>query len=136
MTSRNMPAEKIQVRRSWKKELMAEYTTLYYAPRFLQSSLPAEAPIMDLRNIRDIRELCDMAREELNKDPDSRTMRLAGKEMEVTDKKIITTRIWQQLQEIGGKVESFPFNPDILKKLEINTIWPEDEQWPDLSTTR
>ena len=32
-------------------ELMAEYTALYYAPRFLQSSLPAEAPIMDLRNI-------------------------------------------------------------------------------------
>ena len=37
-------------------ELMAEYTALYYAPRFLQSSLPAEAPIMDLRNIRDIRD--------------------------------------------------------------------------------
>ena len=53
--------------------------------------------------------------------------------MEATDKKIIATRIWQQLQEISGKVESFPFNPDILKKLEINTIWPEDEQWPDLS---
>ena len=144
-------------------ELMAEYTALYYAPRFLQSSLPAEAPIMDLRNIRDIRELRDMAREELNKDPDNRAMRLrqeaaqknleniylhpdyvtqqnivfslAGKVKEATDKKIITTRIWQQLQEIGGKVESFPFNPDILKKLEINTIWPEDEQWPDLSTT-
>ena len=33
-------------------ELMAEYTALYYAPRFLQSSLPAEVPIMDLRNIR------------------------------------------------------------------------------------
>ena len=57
-------------------ELMAEYTTSYYAPRFLQSSLPAEAPIMDLRNIRDIRELRDMAREEINKDPDNRTMRL------------------------------------------------------------
>ena len=143
---------------------MTEYTALYYAPRFLQSSLPAEAPIMDLRNIRDIRELRDMAREELNKDPDNRAMRLrqeaaqknldniylhpdyvtqqnivfllAGKVKEATDKKIITTRIWQQLQEIGGKVESFPFNPYILKKLENNTIWPEDEQWPDLSTTR
>ena len=143
-------------------ELMAEYTALYlYAPRFLQSSLPAEAPIMDLRNIQDIRELRDMAREELNKDPDNRAMRLrqeaaqknldniylhpeyvtqqnivfslAGKEMEASDKKIIATRIWQQLQEVGGKVESFPFNPEILKKLEINTIWPEDEQWPDLS---
>ena len=44
--------------------------------------------------------------------------------------------IWQQLQEISGKVDSFPSNPDILKKLEINTIWPEDEQWPDISTTR
>ena len=109
---------------------MAEYTALYYAPRFLQSSLPAEAPIMDLRNIRDIRELRDMAREELNKDPDNRAMRLrqeaaqknldniylhpdyvtqqnivfslAGKVKEATDKKIITTRIWQQLQEICG----------------------------------
>ena len=39
---------------------------------------------------------------------------LAGKVMEATDKKIVTTRICQQLQEIGGKVESFPFNPDIL----------------------
>ena len=107
-------------------ELMAEYTALYYAPRFLQSSLPAEAPIMDLRNIWDIRELHDMAREELNKDPDNRATRLrqeaaqknldyiylhpdyvtqqdivfslAGKVMEATDKKIIATRIWQQLQ--------------------------------------
>ena len=119
---------------------------------------------MDLRNILDIRELRDMAREELNKDPDNRAMRLrqeaaqknldniylhpdyvtqqnivfslAANVKEATDKKIITTRIWQELQEISGKVESFPFNPDILKKLEINTIWPEDEQWPDLSTTR
>ena len=31
---------------------------------------------MDLSNIRDIRELRDMAREELNKDPDNRAMRL------------------------------------------------------------
>ena len=31
---------------------MAEYTALYYAPRFFQSSLPAEVPIMDLRNIQ------------------------------------------------------------------------------------
>ena len=31
---------------------------------------------MDLRNIRDIRELRDMAREELNKDPDNRATRL------------------------------------------------------------
>ena len=57
-------------------ELMAEYTALYYAPRFLQSSLPAEAPIMDLRNIWDIRAPRDMAREELNKDPDNRATRL------------------------------------------------------------
>ena len=35
-------------------ELMAEYTALYYAPRLLQSSLSAEAPIMDVRNIQDI----------------------------------------------------------------------------------
>ena len=102
-----------------------------------------------------------MAREELNKDQDNRATRLrqeaaqknldyiylhpdyvtqqnivfslAGKEMEARDKKIIATKIWQQLQEVGGKVENFPFNPEILKKLEINTIWPEDEQWPDLS---
>ena len=33
---------------------------------------------MDLSNIRDIRELRDMAREELNKDPDNRAMRLRG----------------------------------------------------------
>ena len=31
---------------------------------------------MDLSNIRDIRELRDMAREELNKDPENRAMRL------------------------------------------------------------
>ena len=31
---------------------------------------------MDLRNIQDIWELRDMAREELNKDPDNRAMRL------------------------------------------------------------
>ena len=73
-------------------ELMAEYTALYYAPRFLQSSLPAEAPIMDLRNIRDIRELRDMAREELNKDPDNRAMRLRQEAAQKNlDKKIVAT---------------------------------------------
>ena len=120
-------------------ELMAEYTALY----LLRPQVSPEFPTCrGLRNIRDIRELRDMAREELNKDPDNRAMRLrqeaaqknldniylhpdyvtqqnivfslAGKVMEATDKKIIATRIWQQLQEIGGKVESFPFNPDNL----------------------
>ena len=89
---------------------------------------------MDLRNNRDIRELRDMAREDLNKDPDNRTMRLrqeaAQKNLiniylhpdyvtqqnialfsrwqvkEATDKKIVTTRICQQLQEIGGKLRA------------------------------
>ena len=46
---------------------------------------------------------------------------LAGKVMEAMGKKIIATRIWQQLQEVGGKVDSFPYNLDILKKLEINS---------------
>ena len=142
-------------------ELMAEYTALFYSSRFLQSSLPAEAPILDLNNIRDLRELRDQAKEEFNMDPENKTKEikveavqsnlknvylhldyitqanivfaLAGSMMEDADKKVIATAIWDQLQMAGGRVQTFPFHPDYLKKLDISFLWPEDELWPDLS---
>ena len=47
---------------------------------------------MDVRNIQDIRELRDMAREELNKDPDNRAMRLRQEAAQKNlDKKIVAT---------------------------------------------
>ena len=142
-------------------ELMAEFTALFYTPRFLRSSLPAEAPVLDLRNIRDLRELCSYAQEELNKDPDNEEMRvrlgaaescleniylhpdyvtpqnivfsLAGDLLDTSDKKVLATSLWEQLQEVGGKVESFPFHTDLVKKLDICSIWPEEQKWPDLA---
>ena len=142
-------------------ELMAEFTALFYTPRFLRSSLPAEAPVLDLQNIRDLRALCSYAQEELNKDPDNEKMRvrleaaencldniylhpdyvtpqnivfsLAGDLLEHDDKKVIATSLWGQLQEVGGNVQSFPFHTDLVKKTDICSLWPEDKQWPDLS---
>ena len=142
-------------------DIMAEYTALFYTSRFLQSSLPAEAPILDLHNIRDLRELRDQAKEEFNKDPENRTKEikveavksnlknvylhldyiteanivfaLAGNMMDDADKKVIATAIWDQLQKVGGNVEKFPFHPDYLKKLNISCLWPEEVAWPDLS---
>ena len=142
-------------------KFIAEYTALFYGPRFLQSSLPAEAPILDLKNIRDLRELRDLLEEELNRDPENEDTRirvegvqsnlenvylhpeylspanivfsLAGDMMADSDKKAIALAIWAELGKVGGKVDGFPFHPDYLKKADICSLWPEDVSWPDLS---
>ena len=142
-------------------DLMAEYSALLYGPRFLQSSLPAEAAFLDLRNIRDLRELRDLLEEELTRDPENEVTRLraeavksnlnnvylhpeylspanivfslAGDMMEDTDKKAIALAIWEELEKVGDRVDSFPFRPDYLNKTDICLLWPEDVKWPDLS---
>ena len=45
-------------------QLLAEFSALFYTPMFLQSSLPAEAPYLDLKNIQDLRQLVKVCQEE------------------------------------------------------------------------
>ena len=49
------------------------------------------------------------------------------------DKKAIALNISAELLKVGGKVDSFPYNQDYLKKPDLFSLWPEDVLWPDLS---
>ena len=141
-------------------QLLAEFSALYYTPMFLQSSLAAEAPYLDLKNIQDLRELVKVCQEELDRDeedvtkkvklqaakealgnvyfhpdyltPSNIVMALAGDMMSVEDKTTIARATWEALQEAGGRVESFPYKADFYKKLSICSVWPEEEEKPDL----
>ena len=141
-------------------ELLAEFSALFYTPMFLQSSLAAEAPFLDLKNIQDLRQLVKVCQEELDKDEDNENKRvklkaaeaalsnvyfhpdyltqtnivmaLAGDMMPVEDRSIIAKTTWEALQEAGGRVESFPFRTDFYKKLDVCSLWPEEEK-PDLN---
>ena len=45
-------------------QLLAKFSALFYTPMFLQSSLAAEAPYLDLNNIQDLRQLVKVCQEE------------------------------------------------------------------------
>ena len=140
-------------------ELLAEFSALFYTPMFLQSLLAAEAPTLDLKNIQDLRRMVRISEEEYEAEqneknraklealrgalgnvyhhPDYLTqtnivMALAGDTMSDEDKTVIARCIWDTLEKAGGIVDNFPFNPDNMKKMDICSIWPEDEQRPDL----
>ena len=49
---------------------MAEYVSLFYT-RSWQSYLPIEAPFLNLKNIKDLRELDNLLEKELNRNPDN-----------------------------------------------------------------
>ena len=142
-------------------QLLAEFSALFYTPMFLQSSLPAEAPYLDLKNIQDLRQLVTVCQEECDRDEEDETKRvklqaaqaalsnvyfhpdyltrsnivlaLASEMMSVEDKAIIAKATWDALQEAGGRVGSFPFKIDFYKKLDICAVWPEEEEKPNLS---
>ena len=142
-------------------ELLAEFSALFYTPMFLQSSLAAEAPYLDLKNIQDLRQLVKVCQEEFDKDeedenkrvklqaaeaalgnvyfhpdyvtPSNIVLALAGDMMSVEDKTTIARATWEALQEAGGRVESFPFKAEFYKKLEICYLWPEEEEKPNLT---
>ena len=140
-------------------ELLAEFSALFYA-MFLQSSLAAEAPYLDLKNIQDLRQLVKVCQEELDRDeenvtkkvklqaaqealgnvyyhpdyltPSNIVMALAGDMMSVEDKTIIARATWEALERAGGRVESFPYKAEFYKKLNICSVWPEEEEKPNL----
>ena len=122
-------------------ELLAEFSALFYAPMFLQSSLAAEAPYLDLKNIQDLRQLVKVCQEELDRDeenvtkkvklqaaqealgnvyfhpdyltPSNIVMALAGDMMSVGDTTIIARATWEALERAGGRVASFPYNAEV-----------------------
>ena len=141
-------------------KLLAEFSALFYTPMFLQSSLAAEAPYLDIKNIQDMRQLVRECQEEVDRDEDEENnrvkleaaksalsnvyfhpdyltpsnvvMALAGDMMSVEDKTIIARATWEALQVAGGRVTSFPFKAEFYKKLDICALWPEEEEKPDL----
>ena len=143
-------------------KLLAQFSALFYTPMFLQSSLAAEAPYLDIKNIQDMRQLVRVCQEEVDVDrdedeennrvkleaaksalsnvyfhpdyltPSNIVMALAGDMMSVEDKSIMARAIWEALQAAGGRVASFPFKAEYYKKLDICALWPEEEEKPDL----
>ena len=59
-------------------QLLAEFSVLFYTPMFLQSSLAAEAPYLDLKNIQDLRQLVKVkvGQEELDRDENDVTKKV------------------------------------------------------------
>ena len=141
-------------------QFLAEFSALFYTPMFLQSSLAAEAPYLDIRNIQDMRHLVKVCQEEVDRDEDEENnrvkleaaksalsnvyfhpeyltpsnivMALAGDMLPVEDKAIIARAIWEALQAAGGRVTSFPYKAEFYKKLDICAVWGEEEDKPDL----
>ena len=141
--------------------LLAEFSALFYAPMFLQSSLAAEAPALDIKNIQDLRQLVKVCQEDVDRDEEDETSKvklqaaqaalsnvyfhpeyltpsnivlaLAGEMMAEEDKTIIARAIWEALQKAGGRVESFTHKVEFYKKLNILSLWPEEQEKPDLS---
>ena len=54
-------------------DLMSEFSALFYAPWFLQSSFAAEAPTLDIQAIKDMRVFRDLCRDEHQKDQENET---------------------------------------------------------------
>ena len=139
-------------------ELLSECSALFYTPMLLQSLLAAEVPTLDLKNIQDLRQMVRVAEEEYETEgneknrakleavkgggnmyllPDYLTqsnivMALARDTMSDGDKGVIAGCVWDALKKAGGIVDNFSFNPDNMKKLDFCSIWPEEEQKPDL----
>ena len=57
-------------------KLLAEFSALFYTPMFLQSSLAAEAPYLDIKNIQDLRQLVKVCQEEVDSDEEHETNRV------------------------------------------------------------
>ena len=57
-------------------KLLAEFSALFYTPMFLQSSLAAEAPYLDIKNIQDMRQLVRVCQEEVDRDEDDENNRV------------------------------------------------------------
>ena len=64
--------------------------------------------------------------------PSNIVMALAGDMMSVEDKTIIARATWEALERAGGRVESFPYKAEFYKKLNICSVWPEEEEKPNL----
>ena len=64
--------------------------------------------------------------------PSNIVMALAGDMLPVEDKAIIARAIWEALQAAGGRVTSFPYKAEFYKKFDICSVWPEQEEKPDL----
>ena len=54
--------------------------------------------------------------------------------MSVEDNTIIARATWNALERSGGSMESFPFKTEFYKKLDICSVWPDEEEKPNLSS--
>ena len=63
---------KMSERELMEVDVMSTFLALFYTPWFLQSSLTAEAGMLDLQAIGDMRKLRDQLEEEYNQDKDDK----------------------------------------------------------------
>ena len=145
-------------REQFEVEVMSTFVSLFYTPWFLQSSLTAEAAMLDIRAIADMRKLRDQLEEEHNNDQEdwktkikldaaqkclgnmyehsvylseaNIVLGLAGNMMTMEDKRVVADELLSLVADPETDTESFPYRPE--EKFDITSVWPEDQREPDL----
>ena len=149
---------KLSQREQFEVEVMSTFVSLFYTPWFLQSSLTAEAAMLDFQAIADMRKLRDQLEEEHNNDQEdwktkikldaaqkclgnmyehtvylseaNIVLGLAGNKMTVENKRVVADQILTLVADPETDTETFPYRPE--EKFDINAVWPEEEMEPDL----
>ena len=149
---------KLSERELMEVDVMSTFVALFYTPWFLQSSLTAEAGMLDIQAIGDMRKLRDQLEEQHNNDKEDMNTKiqleaakkclgnmyehtvylteanivlgLAGNKMSVENKRLVADQIFSLLADPETDTETFPYRPE--EKFDITSVWPEEELEPDL----
>ena len=148
---------KMSERELMEVDVMSTFVALFYTPWFLQSSLTAEAGMLDLQAIGDMRKLRDQLEEEYNQDKDDKkkiqleaaqkclgnmyehgvyltedniVLALAGNKMTMENKRVVADEILSLVADPETDTENFHYRPE--EKFDVTVVWPEEQEEPDL----
>ena len=148
---------KMSERELMEVDVMSTFVALFYTPWFLQSSLTAEAGMLDLQAIGDMRKLRDQLEEEYNQDKDDKkkiqleaaqkclgnmyehgvyltedniVLGLAGNKMTMENKRVVADEILSLVADPETDTENFHYRPE--EKFDVTVVWPEEQEEPDL----
>ena len=148
---------KMSERELMEVDVMSTFVALFYTPWFLQSSLTAEAGMLDIQAIGDMRKLRDQLEEEYNQDKDDKkkiqleaaqkclgnmyehgvyltedniVLALAGNKMTMENKRVVADEILSLVADPETDTENFHYRPE--EKFDVTVVWPEEQEEPDL----
>ena len=149
---------KLSEREQMEVDVMSTFVSLFYTPWFLQSSLTAEAAMLDIKAIKEMRQLRDQLEEEHNNNKEDIKTKiqldaaqkclgnmyehsvylteanivfgLAGNMMTMENKRVLADQILTLVADPETDTETFPYRPE--EKFDVRAVWPEEELEPDL----